>query len=80
MVAVAVNRTAVDSSNLVAVGWEADENNPESGTLEVEFKRDVVYQYPDVPVSVYQALLFASSPGRYFRTNIHRVYEGQRIE
>lgn len=80
MLAIAVNRVAVDSSNLVAVGWEADERDAQSGTLEVEFRRGVVYQYPDVPAHVYQGLLFAASPGRYFRANIHDVYEGQRIE
>ena len=80
MVAIAVNRAPVDSSNLVAVGWEADEDNAERGTLEVEFKLGAVYQYTNVPSFVYQALLYADSPGRYFRLNVHKVYDGQRIE
>ncbi|HEX8784253.1 MAG TPA: KTSC domain-containing protein [Steroidobacteraceae bacterium] len=80
MVDIAVNRAPVDSSNLVAVGWEPDENDDQQGTLEVEFRLGVVYQYGGVPQYVYQGLLFAPSPGRFFRANVHEVYDGQRIE
>lgn len=75
-----MNRTAVSSSNLVAVGWEADENDELNGILEVEFKRGQVYQYTGVPSWVYQGLLFAESPGQYFIQQVLNTYDGQRIE
>lgn len=34
-------------------------------TLEVEFKNGAVYQYYDVPQSIYEGLMAADSHGRY---------------
>lgn len=74
-----MDRTPLSSTNIIAVGFEPDQDNPESGTLEIEFKRDVVYQYTDVPKHVYQGLLWASSAGKYFKANIAEQFDGQRI-
>ena len=76
---VIMERQSVDSTNLVAVGWEPDEGS-DAGTMEVEFKGGVVYQYAGVPQWVYQGLLFAPSPGRYLKASIVDSFEGQRIE
>lgn len=76
---VLMNRTGVKSSNIVAVGWERDED-AQDGILEVEFKGGIVYQYDAVPEWIYQGLLFAESPGRYLLTSIAPAYNGQRIE
>ena len=75
-----MDRTGVRSSNIVAVGWEADEEGGGNGTLEVEFKAGIVYQYVDVPEWVYSAFLHSQSPGKYLLQNIANDYEGQRIE
>jgi hypothetical protein len=75
-----LDRTQLNSSNIVAVGWEADEDNPQSGTLEVEFKRGIVYQYTGIPQFIYSGLLYAASAGKYFRQNIAEAFDGQRIE
>lgn len=75
-----MDRTGVRSTNIVSVGWEADEDNPAGGILEVEFKQGVVYQYDDVPEWVYKGLIFAASPGKYFNQHIAEAYDGQRIE
>lgn len=74
-----LNRSSVSSSNLSSVGWEADEGST-SGTLEVEFRQGMIYQYVNVPEWAYQGLLFSRSPGRYLREQIVDQYEGQRIE
>lgn len=73
-----MDRYALKSSNLVSVGWEPDEEDSTTGTLEVEFKKGLVYAYDRVPEWVYQALLFAPSPGRYFLSNVAEQYDGER--
>lgn len=75
-----MDRTALNSSNIVAVGYEPDEQNPESGTMEVEFNRGIVYQYQNIPRWIYEGLIFAPSAGKYFKQTIVSAYEGQRIE
>ncbi len=52
----------VKSSMISAFGYDENER-----VLEVTFNRTGVYQYFDVPVDVYQGLLYADSKGRYMR-------------
>ena len=68
-----MTRTAVTSSNLRSVGYD-----PSSRTLEIEFK-NVTYQYADVPLEVYEALMAATSLGRYFIQNIKDAYPASKI-
>jgi len=56
-----MERTNVDSSNLKSVGY--DEENE---ILEIEFLHGGIYQYYDVPKSVYDGLMNADSHGKYF--------------
>lgn len=65
-----MNRIKVNSSNLATVGY--DEKNE---ILEIEFNHGGVYQYFDVPIEEYEALMNASSHGSYFHSNIRDVYE-----
>ena len=68
-----MERTSVESSNLASVGYDEI-----SRTLEVEFKHGGIYQYFDVPISVYQELMAASSHGQYFDQNVKKA--GYRYE
>lgn len=69
-----MKRESVESSNLASVGYDANNN-----VLEVEFKHGGVYQYTDVPQSVYEELMNAESHGKYFAANIRNDYEFQKI-
>jgi len=62
-----MRRTPVTSSNIRSIGYD-----PQSGTLEVEFNSGDIYQYFDVPESIYQGLVRAASPGRFLNINIVR--------
>ncbi len=62
-----MQRTAVESSNLVSVGYDEA-----SRVLEVEFHHGGVYQYFDVPKSEYLGLMSASSHGQYFDAHIKK--------
>lgn len=64
-----MQRTEVESTTLRSVGYE-----PAEGILELEFTSGAVYQYFDVPVSVWQGLLRAESKGKYFNREIRDDY------
>lgn len=70
-----MQRTPVDSSDLVSVGYD-----PLTRILEVEFKENRVYQYLDVPKDIYEGLLRAESYGRYFHTYIIAYYRYRRVQ
>lgn len=69
-----MKRIPVDSSNIADVGYDAS-----SMVLELGFKRGDVYQYFDVPDSVYRELMRAASKGTFFNANIRNVYRNARL-
>lgn len=69
-----MKRTPVDSSNISSIGYDEDSN-----TLEIEFHSGAVYQYFDVPMNVYQAIMEASSKGQYFAQNIKGYYRFVKV-
>ena len=76
-----MNRTAVDSSLLASHGWEPSAEDPNVGTMEVQFLKDSsVYTYPQVPKSVWEGLKSAESAGKYFLANIRHKYGGQKVQ
>jgi hypothetical protein len=69
-----MERVPVSSSNIVAIGYD-----PDSQTLEIEFKGGALYQYFSVPQSEYESLLNASSIGSYFHANIKNRYQFSKV-
>ena len=69
-----MRRRLVDSSSLRSVGYD-----PRSRTLEIEFHSGSVYQYLDVPQTVFEELLTQNSLGTYFNENIREVYTCARV-
>ena len=55
-----MERQYVSSSNIASIGYDASDM-----ILEVEFLHRAIYQYYDVPQSVYDGLMSASSHGSY---------------
>ena len=68
-------RQAVSSSNIHSIGYDY-----ESHTLEIEFHSGGVYQYFDVPQSVYDALMSAPSHGSFFHRNVRDKYRYTKIQ
>ena len=64
-----MDRTSVESRMIESIGYEAD-----TQMLEVEFKDHRVYQYSDVPITVYNDLMEADSVGGYFHRHIKYEY------
>lgn len=69
-----MNRTTVSSSNLKSVGYDRSSN-----TLEIEFHGGRIYQYYNVPKSVYDGLMAASSHGKFHDRRIKGKYNYSRI-
>ncbi|NIM13455.1 MAG: KTSC domain-containing protein [Candidatus Aminicenantes bacterium] len=69
-----MNRIHVTPSNVVSVGYD-----PGTQTLEVEFKNGYVYQYFDVPETIYDSMLNAESAGEFLINNIKGVYRYARV-
>lgn len=64
-----MDREPVSSSHLVSVGY-----NPESETLEVEFKSGLVYEYYNVPQFMHERLMQAPSAGTFFNAEIRNSF------
>lgn len=69
-----MDRIPVSSSNLRDVGYD-----PTGRVLEVGFKDGSVYQYFEVPASVAEGLLSASSKGGYLARNVKGRYRYVRL-
>jgi hypothetical protein len=62
-----MQRRTVSSTNIASIGYDAEHK-----ILEVEFLDRSIYQYFDVPQSLYQGLISASSHGSYLATYIKK--------
>jgi hypothetical protein len=69
-----MDRTPVSSSNLSSVGYDQQDR-----ILEIEFNDGGIYQYHDVPPSIYEELMNASSHGSYFHSNIRENFRTNQI-
>lgn len=69
-----MERVRVSSSNLKAVGYDAEEQ-----ILEVEFLNGSIYHYFNVPEYKYEGLLRASSKGGYLNDYIKGGYRYRRL-
>lgn len=69
-----MNRQHVSSSNIRSIGYDS-----KFQTLEIEFHSGGIYQYFNVPESVYNALMSAQSHGSYFHRHIKDEYQWTKI-
>lgn len=68
-----LQRKPVSSSNLVSVGYDSN-----TSTLEIEFHNGL-YEYYNVPQSVYKGLMDADSKGSYFHQKIKDVFNFKKL-
>jgi hypothetical protein len=67
-------RQTISSTELRSIGYEEEHR-----LLEVEFQNGRVYNYQQVPHTVYSALISASSKGRYFNSQIRDLFRCNRV-
>lgn len=63
-----MERKYVVSSNIASIGYDAEQM-----ILEVEFNYGSIYQYFDVPESVYEGLMAADSHGKYLDAYVKKA-------
>lgn len=69
-----MQRQPVSSSNIESIGYD-----PASQILEVAFLNHTVYQYFNVPLPVYEALMAAGSHGTYLNAHIKGNYQYEKV-
>ena len=69
-----MQRTRVNSTILLSVGYDSDVN-----ILELEFASKDVYKYYNVPGYIYLGLMLAASYGTYFNQHIKDVYDYNKV-
>lgn len=70
-----MERQQISSSDIHLVGYDN-----QSQISEIEFHSGGIYQYFDVPASVYLTLMNATSKGTYFHKHIKVIYKYKRIK
>ena len=69
-----MQRESVQSSMIASLGYDSP-----TSTLEVEFNSGAVWQYSDVPESVYYDMNNSSSIGKFFHANILGQYSESQV-
>ena len=68
-----MNMRPVQSSHIHSVG-----HDPETNTLAVQFHKGGVYHYEGVSKRTFDDFCSHESPGKFFRGNIHKQYNGKK--
>ncbi len=69
-----MKRMPVSSSNIAEIGYDES-----SGTLEVLYHSEALYQYFDVPLGIYEEFVAASSYGKYLNANIKGKFRYAKV-
>jgi hypothetical protein len=69
-----MRRDPIASSNIAAAGYDSS-----SETLEIEFTNGSVYQYYNVPSSIYEAFMAAPSKGSFLATQVKDRFPYARV-
>lgn len=70
-----MDRKYVSSSNIASIGYDSTNQ-----ILEVEFLNGSIYQYYDVPETLYDGLMSADSHGKYLNEYIKKGgYRYERV-
>lgn len=69
-----MERQKVNSSNIDSIGYDSN-----SMILEIAFLSGGTYQYFNVPKSIFDGIMSASSHGSYFHQYIKEKYSYQKV-
>ena len=70
----AMERTPVFSSTILSVGYDEG-----TETLEIEFKNGGIYQYYNVPKTIYEQMMASDSKGKYHNLYIKKGFPYSRV-
>ena len=70
-----MNRKPISSTNIKSVGYD-----PNKRTLQIEFKRGTVYDYEDVPQTMFDKFMASKSKGKFFISDIRDAFKWRRLD
>ena len=65
----------IESSNLIKTEYDSETNK-----LIATFKNGMMYEYEEVPHKIYAQFRLAESQGKYFNTEISKVFKYKKLE
>jgi hypothetical protein len=76
-----MERIPIKSSQVKSIGWEPNfsDSETDNGVLQVEFTSLAVYEYKNVPYTIYRQFLAAESKGSYLANHIKGAFEYARL-
>ena len=69
-----MDRKPVSSSNIESIG-----HDPDTDTLEIEFKGGGVHQYDGVSAKDHHALVNAASIGKHFHAHVRSKFPSRKV-
>ena len=69
-----MNRTPVTSTDITSIGYD-----PQTRTLEIEFRTGAVYRYTEVPPEEHAGLMASPSKGNYHAIHIRGIYDYRKL-
>ncbi len=69
-----MKRKNVNSSMIASIGYDS-----KTFVLEIEFNSGALWQYSDVEKSIFNKMMKADSPGRFFLDSIQDCYDEIRL-
>jgi hypothetical protein len=69
-----MEREMISSSTVVSIGYDS-----QTETLEIEFRNGGIYQYYNVPQTIYQQLMESGSKGQFHHAYIRNAYPYSRV-
>lgn len=69
-----MNRIPLSSTSIASAGYDSN-----SHTLEVEFRSGGLYQYFDVPCTVYESFMSAESAGQFLNAHVRGAFRYAKL-
>ena len=70
-----MQRQRVSSTNIISIGYDIHKR-----LLEIEFLDSGIYQYLNVPESIFRGIMSASSQGIYFSQHIKETFHFKKLD
>jgi hypothetical protein len=79
----AITRTDIDGNKIIceitSSNIKRSEYDIENKTLKITFNNEMLYEYEEVPHSIYSQFRLSDSQGKYFNQNIAKKFKYKKL-
>jgi hypothetical protein len=79
----AITRTDIEGNKIIceitSSNLKRSEYDIENKTLKITFNNEMLYEYEEVPHSIYSQFRLSDSQGRYFNQNIAKKFKYKKL-